>query len=78
VKFNILRYVITYGGGRSFYDFKIVHKNVAQKFVRQFFSTLKIDRVEQGYFYTAEDAVGSCEVWKIEVASLNARKIKSG
>lgn len=66
MKYTILRASIIYGGGPGAYDFKTVHENVDESFVKGYFSEKQLD----SRFQTEPDKMGCHEAYKIEVTKL--------
>lgn len=70
MKFMIYTRAQVYGGLPN--QWVIIHAHVSQDFVLGFFSNVEIDRStsKHGVFRTAEDSMGCCDEYRIEVSEL--------
>jgi hypothetical protein len=70
MKFNILKAVITYGGGTSGPDFYVAVKDVSADYVQGYFKNIPIHEFSNGEFSTEPDSMGCNVIYKIIVVNL--------
>ena len=66
MKFNIRKCSVSYGGGPSGHEYKTIHENVSEDFVKGFFQNLELDKD----FKTKEDNMGCYDAYQVIVVSV--------